>query len=188
MSTSAASRFSRSNTKSTPVEWCKSTDIGKLRRSADVYRSDGFITIPPVQNWSTSAPDHGLGVGGRFLIGSVRLPQRNPWNIVRGKPVCKQATPILKTVHEPRHTGAGIQRSGSASSARARRVAADRNDATCTARRDGSQCPLRARLRAERDHRRLHHRLSPRTCTTCLLRLTARAGQPWPLVRSCPGG
>ena len=129
MSTSAASRFSRSNTKSTPVEWCKSTDIGKLRRSADVYRSDGFITIPPVQNWSTSAPDHGLGVGGRFLIGSVRLPQRNPWNIVRGKPICKEATPILKTVHEPRHTGAGIQRSGSASSARARRVAADRNDA-----------------------------------------------------------
>jgi hypothetical protein len=36
-----------------------------------------------------------------------------------GQPVCKQATPILKSVHEPRHTGAGIQRSGSASSARA---------------------------------------------------------------------
>ena len=100
----------------------------------------------------------------------VAEQQRNPWNIVRGKPICKEATPILKTVHEPRHTGAGIQRSGSASSARARRFAADRNDATCTARRDGSQCPLRARLRAERDHRRLHHRLPP------LLRLTVRAG------------
>ena len=56
---------------------------------------------PPVQNWSTSAPDHGLGVGGRFLIGSVRLPQRNAWNIVRGKPVCKEATPFSRPSMSP---------------------------------------------------------------------------------------
>ena len=36
----------------------------------------------------------------RRLIGPVRpRAERNPWNIAGGKPVYKEATPILETVH-----------------------------------------------------------------------------------------
>jgi len=49
----------------------------------------------------------------------------------RGQAGLQRSDINSETVHEPRHTSAGIQGSGSARSAPARRVAANRTDAAC---------------------------------------------------------